>query len=285
MALPGPTEAFHVGGPSIPPAFPPQVFWGPSPPAFFWTPQPGPWVSLGAIPPNPPMPPHNPPVPSTSTPTPHAAAHGPSPPAPSCCSPQTQPKGRKPHRGRAGGVRATDEGPTPQLRGALGQVVSAHLFADSLEDMSPHPETSSPPPHSPGACATPSKPEMMPHLSDLPKRSLKARNTRATPLQVGLDRDRDTSVAGTLGAHPQVPGLAVGGEEAARARAPPTPAVPGHAPSEDLLAQAAQLLEAAEGELGRRPPLSTWPAPGYSSLFSLQTPTAMSSRTTLCCKC
>ncbi|XP_049642552.1 proline and serine-rich protein 3 [Suncus etruscus] len=257
VASPGPTEAFHVGGPPIPPAFPPQVFWGPSPPAFFWTPQPGPWVSLGAIPPIPPIPPPNPPVPSASTPTPHAAAHGRSPPAPSCCSPQTQPKGRKPHRSRAGGVRATDEGPTPQLRGALGQVVSTRLFADSLEDMSPHPNTSPPPPHSPGACATPSKPEMMPHLSHLPKRPSKARNTRATPLHVGSDQDRDTSVAGTRGPHPQVPSPAVGGEEAARARAPPTPTAPDHSPSEDLLAQAAQLLEAAEGKLGRRPPLST----------------------------
>lgn len=63
-----------------------------------------------------------------------------------------------------------------------------------------------------------------------------------------------------------------------------------HAPPEDLLSQAAQLLQAAEGELKRvaaRDSAVQHPMglAAWSSLFSPQTPMAASSRRTLYCRC
>ncbi|XP_055001881.1 proline and serine-rich protein 3 isoform X2 [Sorex araneus] len=275
-----PQEPFFVGRPPFPPAFSPQIFWGPSPPGFFWGPQSGPWVSLGAIPPIPPVPAPTIPAPSASTPAPPAAPHGPSTPAPSS-GPQAQGEGRKPHRGRAprresaGPARAADEGPAPQLRGALGQVVSARLFADCLEDTPPRPEAPPPPPsQSLEACATPPSTQAMLSLSESPKGSSRARKARATTLHVGLDGK--PRLAGASDPPAQIPPTAVGKESAraqtppTRPKAPPTPpqtppspdragsletvATPssaiGHAPSEDLLSQAARILEAAEDSDG-----------------------------------
>ncbi|XP_055992442.1 proline and serine-rich protein 3 isoform X2 [Sorex fumeus] len=277
---PCPPEPFYVGRPPIPPAFSPQFFWGPSPPGFFWAPQSGPWVSLGAIPPIPPVPAPTIPAPSASTPEPPAGPHGASTPAPSSV-PQAQGEGHKPQRGRAprresaGSARAADEGPAPQLRGALGQVVSARLFADCPEDTPPRPEAPLPPPsQSLEASATPSPTQAMPSLSESPKGSSKVRKARATALHVGSDGK--LRLAGASDPPAQMPPTAVGKESAraktppTRSKAPPTPpqappaparagsletvATPplaaGHAPSEDLLSQAARILEAAEDSDG-----------------------------------
>ncbi|XP_070488744.1 proline and serine-rich protein 3 isoform X2 [Equus przewalskii] len=311
VARPGPPEAFYLERPPIPPGFSPHIFWGPSPPGFFWAPQSGPWVSLGAIPPTPPAstpapqvstlaPPASTPglpssspatpvstlAPPASTPAPPAAPQG--PPIPVLSSPaQPERQGPKPRRSRAprrdtaGRDTAGDEGPGPQLRGALGQVVTARLFPDGLEDTPPHLE-SPPPRETPSAKVKATHPQtkVSPPPSEVPpppseprflqaetppgQYKAKSRNTKATPPPVGSvlckDKHSPSAEAGRL--QPRVPPPPAE-ELSSCARAPPpsfkagsleavaTPSSSAdHAPSEDLLSQAARLLEAAEDSDG-----------------------------------
>ncbi|XP_070078991.1 proline and serine-rich protein 3 isoform X2 [Equus caballus] len=311
VARPGPPEAFYLERPPIPPGFSPHIFWGPSPPGFFWAPQSGPWVSLGAIPPTPPAstpapqvstlappastpgPPSSSPAtpvstlaPPASTPAPPAAPQG--PPIPVLSSPaQPERQGPKPRRSRAprrdtaGRDTAGDEGPGPQLRGALGQVVTARLFPDGLEDTPPHLE-SPPPRETPSAKVKATHPQtkVSPPPSEVPpppseprflqaetppgQYKAKSRNTKATPPPVGSvlckDKHSPSAEAGRL--QPRVPPPPAE-ELSSCARAPPpsfkagsleavaTPSSSAdHAPSEDLLSQAARLLEAAEDSDG-----------------------------------
>ncbi|KAM5296998.1 proline and serine-rich protein 3 isoform 2-T2 [Glossophaga mutica] len=120
-----PDKAFYVERPPIAPGFSPHIFWVPSPDGF-WAPQTGPWVSSRGLP-------------WVSTPMPLTTPQG--LPHPEPCSP-AQPKhqgpkpqrGRTPHQEPAGQITVADQGPGPQLRGPLGQVVAARLFPESLED-------------------------------------------------------------------------------------------------------------------------------------------------------
>uniref|UniRef100_A0A8C4L010 Proline and serine rich 3 n=1 Tax=Equus asinus asinus TaxID=83772 RepID=A0A8C4L010_EQUAS len=290
VARPGPPEAFYLERPPIPPGFSPHIFWGPSPPGFFWAPQSSPWVSLGAIPPTPPAsipapqvstlaPPASNPAPPVSTPAPPASTPGPpaSNPAPrvstlappaSTPAPQAAPQGpptpvlsnpaqperqgpkprrsRAPRRDTAGRDTAGDEGPGPQLRGALDQVVTARLFPDGLEDTPPRLE--SPPPR------------------ETPSAKVKATHpqTKATPPPVGSVFCKDKHSPSASAGRPQPRVQPPPAEEVSTcARAPPpsfkagsleavaTPSSSAdHAPSEDLLSQAARLLEAAEDSDG-----------------------------------
>ncbi|XP_025710235.1 proline and serine-rich protein 3 isoform X2 [Callorhinus ursinus] len=288
VARPGPLEAFYMERPPIPPGFSPHIFWGPSPHGFFWAPQSGPWLSLGAIPPTPstPAPPAATSAPAASTLPPPAAPQDPPTPVPSCrAQPEKQdPKPRSrgaPRPESSGTVVAADEGPGPQLRGALGQVVSARLFPDSLEDTPPHLE--GPPLPEAGSLKVkathpqtkiaPSRSEVTPPLSGSrfpkaqtpPNRSkAESRKAQATlPLAVWEPRkDKDTPLAEAGYQLPKVPPPPA--EEASPGpEAPPPPSKAGpleevatprtaaeHAPSEDLLCQAARLLEAAEDSDG-----------------------------------
>ncbi|KAF3818267.1 hypothetical protein GH733_012575 [Mirounga leonina] len=288
VARSGPLEAFYMERPPIPPGFPPHIFWGPSPHGFFWAPQSGPCVSLGAIPPMPctPAPPAATSAPAASTLPPPAAPQDPPTPAPSCrAQPEKQgPKPRSsggPRQESAGTVVAADEGPGPQLRGALGQVVSARLFPDSLEDTPPHlegpplpeaeslkvkathPQTKIAPPRS--EVTPPLSGSRFPRAQTPPGRSkAESRKAQATrPLAVWEPRkDKDTPLAEAGYPPPKVPPPPA--EEASPGpEAPPPPSKAGpleevatprsaaeHAPSGDLLCQAARLLEAAEDSDG-----------------------------------
>ncbi|KAM9224932.1 proline and serine-rich protein 3 isoform 3-T3 [Dugong dugon] len=248
VAQPGPPEAFCMVRPLIPPGSSPHMLWGPSPHGFFWVPQPGPWVSLGAVPPAPP----------SSTPAPPVAPQEqPSPASGSLAQPERQDP--RPRRSRArrqeptGRVASASPGPGPQLRGALGQVVAARLFPDGLEETPPSLQgRSAPEAEFPKIKATPSQAKVrsphseatvplpetrFPRTETLPRRS-KARpeKTRTPPCP------RESDGAGCPPPKAPPPLLQVESPEAAPA-ADPTP-------SEDLLSQAARLLEAAEDSDG-----------------------------------
>nr|XP_055093540.1 proline and serine-rich protein 3 isoform X4 [Symphalangus syndactylus] len=216
------------------------------------------------------------PAPLASTPAPPASTlasaavpQGLPIPEPSSCA---QPKslGPKSQRSRAPRLEAAEQvpaagqGPGPQLRGVLGQVVAARLFPDSLEDTPPHLEGPPPPKAgSPKVKVTQSQTKVTPLPSESQCRakaeSLKAKalppaagsviwKSEATPspgaclqLEVPLSPAEQASA---VKASP--PSFQVGSPEAP---APPPPAAD-HAPSEALLAQAARLLQAAEDSDG-----------------------------------
>nr|XP_033701284.1 proline and serine-rich protein 3 [Tursiops truncatus] len=297
VAPPGPREAFHLERPPIPPGFSPHIFWGHSPHGFFWAPQPGSWVSLGAIPPtaaastpappaSTPAPPASTTAPSASTPAPPAAPQGPPTPAP--CSPaELERQSSKPRRSRAqrresaGRITEADEGPGAQLRGALGQVVAARLFPDSLEDTPPRQE-GQPPPEAESQKVKATRPQTKTRSSrsevtappsesrcpqtETPQDWSKAesRNAKAMlPLVGSVPRkDKDTFLA-DIGCKPPKVRPHPAEEAATCVEAPPRPfkegalevvATPssadGHAPSENVLSQAARLLQAAEDSDG-----------------------------------
>nr|XP_020727447.1 proline and serine-rich protein 3 isoform X3 [Odocoileus virginianus texanus] len=284
---PGLQEAFRMERPPIPLGFSPHIFWGPSPHGFFWAPQPSPWISLGVIPPtlpastpappaSTPAPPASAPAPRASTPTTPATPQGPPIPAPS--SPEELEKQTsKPRRRRAqrressGRVMAADEheGPGPQLRGALGQVVTARLFPDSLEDTPPRLEGPPPPEAEPRKAkathALTPRSEVTAPVSESPGRSKAGSRNAKTLLPLAgsvLRKDKDTPLAEVKCLQPKI--LPPPAEVVATCvKAPPPPfeagslevvATPspsaGHAPSEDLLSQAARLLQAAEDSDG-----------------------------------
>ncbi|XP_078294623.1 proline and serine-rich protein 3 isoform X3 [Panthera onca] len=289
VTRPGPLEAFYMQRPPIPPGFSPHIFWGPSPHGFFWAPQPGPWVPLGAIPPTPfastPAPPGSTPVPQASNAAPSASTSPPpavpqDPPAlaPSCPA-QPEKQGPKPGSGRArrresaGRVTAADEGPGLQLRGALGQVVAARLFPDSLEDTPPHLEG---PPlaetESQKVKATQPQTKVTPPLSGshFPKEQTPPSRSKAEsriakaklPLATSEPKkDKDTPLAEAGYLKPRVPPPPAKEVSACIEAPPPSfragsleavatpPSAADHA-SSDLLCQAARLLEAAEDSDG-----------------------------------
>ncbi|XP_044902557.1 proline and serine-rich protein 3 isoform X7 [Felis catus] len=289
VTRPGPLEAFYMERPPIPPGFSPHIFWGPSPHGFFWAPQPGPWVPLGAIPPTPfvstPAPPGSTPVPQASTAAPSASTSPPpaapqDPPAlgPNCPA-QPEKQGPKPGSGRArrresaGRVTAADEGPGLQLRGALGQVVAARLFPDSLEDTPPHLEG---PPlaetESQKVKATQPQTKVTPPLSGShfpkeqtpPSRSKAESRIAKAKLPLAMSepkKDKDTPLAEAGYLKPRVPPPPAKEVSACIEAPPPSfragsleavatpPSAADHA-SSDLLCQAARLLEAAEDSDG-----------------------------------
>ncbi|KAG8524398.1 Proline and serine-rich protein 3 [Galemys pyrenaicus] len=271
VARPGPPEAFYVGRPPIPPGFTPNMFWGPSPDGVFWAPQFSPWLSFRAIPPMPSTLASAPPVPLASTPTPVSTPappvtlQGHPTPAPRTPSllrrqgPKSQKSRTLPHS-----PEQAEEGPGPQLRGALGQVVTARLFPDSLEDTPPHLDTL-PPPQSESAKVTHTQPKVTPPLSEsrLPGSSKAASlKAKTMPPSAGLvlEKDKGTSRAGCRPSQVPPP-LAEDSFSRVEALPPPSrvgpptavataPANADHAPSKDLLSQAARLLAAAEDSDG-----------------------------------
>lgn len=161
------------------------------------------------------------------------------------------------------------EGPGPQLRGALGQVVKARLFPDCLEDTPPRLE--GPPPReaeprkAKAAHSLTPRSEVAAHLSESPDRSKAVsrnaktilplagsvpRKDKHTPLAVKYLQPKilppPAEVVVTCVTAPPSP-FEAGSLEVV---ATPSPAA-GDAPSEDLLSQAARLLQAAEGEQAR----------------------------------
>ncbi|XP_044615302.2 proline and serine-rich protein 3 isoform X3 [Equus asinus] len=295
---------------------PPGFFWAPqsspwvslgaippTPPASIPAPQvstlappasnPAPPVSTPAPPASTPGPPASNPAPRVSTlappastPAPQAAPQG--PPTPVLSNPaQPERQGPKPRRSRAprrdtaGRDTAGDEGPGPQLRGALDQVVTARLFPDGLEDTPPrlespppretpsakvkatHPQTKVSPPRS-EVPPPPSEPRFLQAETPPGQSKAKSRNTKATPPPVGSVFCKDKHSPSASAGRPQPRVQPPPAEEVSTcARAPPpsfkagsleavaTPSSSAdHAPSEDLLSQAARLLEAAEDSDG-----------------------------------
>ncbi|XP_057389273.1 proline and serine-rich protein 3 isoform X5 [Balaenoptera acutorostrata] len=210
------------------------------------------------------------------------------PPTPAPCSPaELERQSSKPRRSRAqrresaGRITAADEGPGPQLRGALGQVVAARLFPASLEDTPPRQEGPPPPEAesqkvkatrpqtetlSPRSEVTAPPSESRCPQAETPQGRSKAesRNAKAMlPLVGSVPRkDKDTSLA-EVGCKPPKVRPPPSEEAATCVKAPSRPfkegalevvAAPssadGHAPSEALLSQAARLLQAAEDSDG-----------------------------------
>ncbi|XP_032105383.1 proline and serine-rich protein 3 isoform X3 [Sapajus apella] len=279
VVQPGPPEVFYVERPPFPSVSSPHIFWAPSPHGF-WAPQSGPWVSLGAVPPmhlastlvplastlqspaSTPAPLVSTPAPPTSTLTPPAVPQGFPIPEPSS-SAQPKSLGPKSRRSRAlpqeaaKPVTEAGQGPGPQLRGVLGQVVAARLFPDSLEDPPPHLKAPLPP-----EAGSPKVKTTQPQTKVTPPPSESQRRAEAMPPAAGSVTWKAEATP-SLGACPQaevpptaaeltstvkatLPAFQAGSPEAL---AQPPPAAH-HPPSEALLAQAARLLEAAEDSDG-----------------------------------
>lgn len=260
--------------------------WAPSTHGVLWAPQANPWVPLGMLPATLltstlaplasfPVPPTSTSTTPAPTPTPQVCIPGPPvPPPPPCAStpPSTlplsdtsqgpaipelsssiQPKkvGPKPRRVSTSSHQETTvpdtaafEGPCSQLRGALSQVVTARLFPDSPEDMPPSEADSR------KVQATPSQPKVSPPPPESRRRS----NTEFRKSQVTLPAEAGDSQPATA---PKASTLSEIQPREFKRSAPKTgtddpltmvPPAPSHAPSEDLLSQAARLLQAAEGE-------------------------------------
>ncbi|XP_036895474.1 proline and serine-rich protein 3 [Sturnira hondurensis] len=243
-----PGEAFYAERPPIAPGFSPHIFWGPSPDGFFWAPHTGPWVSSRALP-------------WASTPSALTPLQG--LPNPEPCSP-AQPKhqGPKPQRGRtpcqepAGQVTVADQGPGPQLRGPLGQVVAARLFPESLEDTH-SPFKGSPPSlaESPKIKTTHSQTKVKPPLSDswfpqaeIPPDLSKAEflKARVMPSAVGSVRCKEVRQSQPEFPPPSVEKASTGFKVGSRETGVTLSPAADHAPPEDILSQAAGLLQAAE---------------------------------------
>lgn len=306
VVQPPPPQAYVERAPPL--AGPSPHIWAPSPHGFLWAPQANPWVSLGMVPttllaptvaplaafpapattsPAAPAPISTPQVtisvPPASTPSPWAPT--PTSPAPDIpqeptnpeLSSSAQPKklGPKPRRARASSPRETSEpgttafeSPCSQLRGALGQVVTARLFPDSLEDtVVPGLESLSPSQVEPQKVnATP------PQAKGPPGPSQAQREAKSLSCKAVAASSRGRPVLrkskGTFSAETRDPELATTPKAFAlsEAQSPEfktsepkagagdawttAPPASGQAPSEDLLAQASRLLQAAEDSDG-----------------------------------
>ncbi|XP_012881633.1 PREDICTED: proline and serine-rich protein 3-like [Dipodomys ordii] len=256
LAQAGPPETY-IERPFVPPGASPHVLWASSPHGFIWAPQPSSWVTLGTVPPTLLS---STPSPLASTlpsirgpPATHQGPHTPeqsSPAQPQKLSPEPL-RTRAPRQEAAGGIKTTDEGPGPQLRGALGQVVTARLF-----------------PNSPGEDTPPSKAESVIRKTRPSQAKVKPPGQEATPSPLD-SRARSEGDAQRAKATPPCggpelrAGKATPSAEAADQPAPtsaeafkagtrgPVATPPGgHTPSEELLLQAAQLLQAAEDSDG-----------------------------------
>ncbi|XP_051063405.1 proline and serine-rich protein 3 [Phodopus roborovskii] len=304
VAQPPPAQAFYVERP--PPPGPSPHIWTSSPHGFLWAPQANPWVSLGMVPttllaspvapvasfPVPPtntpaapaptpapqvsisMPPASIPPPWTSTPT--SAPDTPQEPTNHELSSSAQPKklDPKPRRASSSSHRETTEpgcpvfeSPCSQLRGALGQVVTARLFPDSLEDTVPCLES---PPLSEAASqkvkATPPQAKGPPTLSESQRVSKTASCIAVAESSSGRSVLRKSKVTLSAESRDPQPATTPKASTLSEVRSPQfktsapkagagdawttAPPASGHAPSEDLLAQASRLLQAAEDSDG-----------------------------------
>lgn len=296
VAQPPPPQAFYVERPPLP--APSPHIWAPGPQGFLWAPQANPWVSLGMVPSTLlastvapvasfPAPPTT--TPAAPAPTPAPPVSTPAPPAPTLppadtprepttleMSGSAQPKklSPKPRRASASSRRQTTgpdtaafQSPSSPLRGALGQVVTARLFPDNLEDTHleiPLPceaesrkvkgtttQAKGPPP--------PSKSQRGSQTESGKVQSQTESSTGGSMLRKGKvtlsaeARDPQPAVtpkASTL-SEVQSPEFKTATPKAGAGDAWTTaPPASGHAPSEDLLSQAARLLQAAEDSDG-----------------------------------
>nr|KAF6286272.1 proline and serine rich 3 [Myotis myotis] len=262
VAGPAPQEVY-VERPPIPPGFSPHIFRGPYPQGFFWAPQTGSWVSFGGVP-------H---TPCASIPGPPITPQGPPTPAP-CSSAQLERPDPKPRKGRAwrpesAGRVMADQEPSPQLRGPLGQVVTARLFPDSLEDTPPRLKGLPPPlAESQKMKTAQPKTKVMPRCSEVTSPLSDSRFPQATPPGWPKAESRDAKATPPAEGwvlckevrNPQPKAPPPPAEEASTGVEAPPPLVQAgsleaavtsspaadHAPPEDLLSQAARLLQAAE---------------------------------------
>lgn len=231
-----------------------------------------------------PVPPASTSAATAPTPAPHVSIPGPSASAPPPCasapastlplpdnpqgpttpelSSSVQPKklGHKPlgastsshqastssHQETTGPDTATFESPCSQLRGALSQVVTARLFSDSLEDVPPSEADSR------KVKATPSQAKVQPP----PPESRRGSKTESSKSKATLSAEAGDSQPATA---PKASTLSEVQSLEFKKSAPKTkagdtlttaPPASSHAPSEDLLAQAARLLQAAEDSDG-----------------------------------
>lgn len=223
------------------------------------------------------------PVPPASTPPPWAST--PTLPASTLPLPDTpqepttielnssaQPKKLKPRRASASSRRETAqpdaaaafEIPCSQLRGALGQVVTARLFPDSLDDMAPSLESPSPseaesqevrttPPQAKGLPpplesqrGSESRKAATAESSTGPGRSVLRKSKITLSVEARDPQPATTPKASRRLEKVQSPEFKAGAGDALTS----APTASGHAPSEDLLSQATRLLQAAEDSDG-----------------------------------
>uniref|UniRef100_A0A8C8TIJ0 Proline and serine rich 3 n=1 Tax=Peromyscus maniculatus bairdii TaxID=230844 RepID=A0A8C8TIJ0_PERMB len=291
VAQPPPPQAFYVERPPLPAPSPhiwapgPQGFlWAPQAnpwvslgmvPSTLLASTVAPVASFPAPPTTTPAAPAPTPAPPVSTPVPPASALPPWAPTPAPTLPpadtprepttlemsgSAQPKklSPKPRRASASSRRQTTgpdtaafQSPSSPLRGALGQVVTARLFPDNLEDT--HLE-------SPLPCEAESRKvkgtTTQAKGPPPPSKSQRGSQTESRKGQVTLSAEaRDpqpavTPKASTL-SEVQSPEFKTAAPKAGAGDAWTTaPPASGHAPSEDLLSQAARLLQAAEDSDG-----------------------------------
>lgn len=167
-----------------------------------------------------------------------------------------------------------DQEPSPQLRGPLGQVVTARLFPDSLEDTPPRLKGLPPPlAESQKIKTAQPKTKVMPQCSEVTSLLSDSQFPQATPPGRPKAKSRDAKATPPAEGRvlckevrnppPKAPPPPA--EEASTGVEAPPPLVGAgspealvtsssaadHAPPEALLSQAARLLQAAEGELMR----------------------------------
>ncbi|XP_031241943.1 proline and serine-rich protein 3 isoform X2 [Mastomys coucha] len=286
VAQPPLPQAFYMERPPL--SGPSPHIWAPGTHGVLWAPQANPWVPLGMLPTTLltstlaplasfPVPPTSTSTTSAPTPALQVSISGPPASAPPPCtstlastcpladtpegpttpelSSSVQPKklGPKPrrastssHQGTTGPDTAALEGPCLQLRGALGQVVTARLFPDNLEDTPPSEADSR------KVKATPSQAKVVPPPSESRCGSkTESRKNKVTlsaeagdPQPATAPKVSTLSKVQSLEFETSAPKMGAGD--------PLTMALPAssHAPSEDLLSQAARLLQAAEDSDG-----------------------------------
>lgn len=209
------------------------------------------------------VPPASAPPPWASTPTPPApdASREPTNPELSSCARPKKlgPKPRRasassPHEATEPGATAS-ESPCSQLRGALGQVVTARLFPDSPSpsEVESQKARATPPqakgPRPPSQSRRESRTESRPAAAaSSPGRSVLRKSKAALSAEAGDPQAATTPEAFPLSEVPTPEFKRSAPKTGAGDAWPAAPPASGPAPSEDLLAQAARLLQAAEGE-------------------------------------
>ncbi|XP_021089586.1 proline and serine-rich protein 3 isoform X7 [Mesocricetus auratus] len=211
------------------------------------------------------VPPASAPPPWASTPTPPApdASREPTNPELSSCARPKKlgPKPRRasassPHEATEPGATAS-ESPCSQLRGALGQVVTARLFPDSPSpsEVESQKARATPPqakgPRPPSQSRRESRTESRPAAAaSSPGRSVLRKSKAALSAEAGDPQAATTPEAFPLSEVPTPEFKRSAPKTGAGDAWPAAPPASGPAPSEDLLAQAARLLQAAEDSDG-----------------------------------
>ncbi|CAO2625941.1 Proline and serine-rich protein 3 [Lemmus lemmus] len=204
-----------------------------------------------------PVPPASTPPPWASTPTLPASTlqlpDTPQEPITIELSSSAQPKKLKPRRASASSRRETSRqetaqpdaaanSPCSQLRGALGQVVTARLFPDSLDDTAPSLAESQE-----VRATTPQAKGVPPPLKSQCESKTESRKSKVTlSAEAGDPQPVTTPMTSRRPEMVQSPEFKAGAGDALTT-APPASS---HAPSEDLLSQASRLLQAAEDSDG-----------------------------------